>query len=247
MKKFLTIYIIILINMLMGCSRNENIKNITFKDIDSCNNKPHLLISQNNRKIYTYCIENIKVQINDNEINLKNYIIDNDNSIDRIIETLTLDDVYYDGGTKLYKNDDFALISCNTLTGNNDIYIGNNNMKYKENFCKEDNYTFIRTYYIENIEEYKDQQYSENGQAVTYGNSFKVKLKQFNEIEETIIINNLWDIKLEKNKTYEFEFMLYDNVTNIEDSAKYIFENSQIIEVKETNKTGLNQINEIIK
>ena len=119
-------------------------------------------------------------------------------------------------------------------------------MKYKENFCKENNHTFIRTYTIESIREYKEQQY-ENGIPVTYANSFEVKLKDYKGNEDVVILNNFWDVNLEKGKSYEYEFMLYDDSTNIQDSAQYIFKNSQIVEVRETSKVGLDQVNEEIK
>jgi len=57
----------------------------------------------------------------------------------------------------------------------------------------------------------------------------------------------LWDIKLEENKTYEFELQLYEDATNIEDSIEYIFKYSNIIEIRETDKTGLEQSQEPIK
>ena len=64
------------------------------------------------------------------------------------------------------------------------------------------------------------------------------------EKQKTVIINNLWDITLEKNKTYEFEFMINEDVTNVKDELEDILKNSTIVGVKETTKTGLEQIQE---
>ena len=125
-----------------------------------------------------------------------------------------------------------------------DIYIGNDNMKFKQNFCKDNNYTFIRTYTVKDISKYAEQQYDEDGNRVSYGNSFKVELNEFQGETKTVIINNLWDITLEKNKTYEFEFMINEDVTNVKDEIEDIFKNSTIVGVKETTKTGLEQIQE---
>ncbi len=233
-KKFMCL--IIMLMSVVGCSKNDNISDITFSNIEDCNRKPELLIGKDDVNIYTYCINNLKVNINNKQKDLKEYVNSNDNSIERIIETLKVYDVIYDGGTKIYKGNNITLIRCNTLEGNKDIYIGNFDMKHKSNFCKEDNSTFIKTYTIESIKEYTKQQYTEDGIEVTYGNSFEVKLKDLEGKEDVVIINNLWDIELEKNKTYEFEFMFYDGITNIEDSTEYIFKNSQIIEIIETNR-----------
>ena len=61
-----------------------------------------------------------------------------------------------------------------------------------------------------------------------------------------MIINNLWDITLEKDKTYEFELMISEDAVDIKDDIDYIFKNSTIVGVKETTKTGLDQIKEPI-
>jgi len=246
MKKKI-IYLILMLICITGCNKNDSILDITFSNIDDCNRKPQLLIGKDNINIYTYCINNIKVNTSNKQINLKEYLANNDNSIENIIKTLILDDVIYDGGTKIYKGNNITLIKCNTLEGNKDIYIGNSDMKYKSNFCKENNYTFFKTYTILSASEYTKQQYTEDGMEVTYGNSFEVKLKDFKGKEDVVIINNIWDIKLEKDKTYEFEFMLFEGATKIEDSIEYIFKNSQILEIKENNKGINNQINEKIK
>ena len=54
----------------------------------------------------------------------------------------------------------------------------------------------------------------------------------------------MWNIKLEKNKTYEFEFQLYEDVKNIDDSIENIFKYSNIIEIRETDNIGIEQLQE---
>lgn len=228
--------------LLSGCGRNYS---ISFQNQNECN-KPQLLLTKNDKNIYTYCPENTKVKINKKEIELKKYIEDNDEAIDKIIKTLELEDIFSDGGTQIYKGD-ITLIKCNTLDGNKDIYIGNKNLKFKPNFCKNNNYTFTRTYTVKDIAEYTEQQYTDDGIPVGYGNSFKVMLSEFQGDTKTVIINNLWDITLKKNKTYEFELMIYDDATDIKDNIEYIFKNSTIIEIRETNKIGMEQIQEPIR
>lgn len=227
--------------LLSGCERNYS---ISFQNQNDCN-KPQLLLTKNEKNIYTYCLEKLKVKINKKEIELKNYIEDNDGAIDKIIKTLELEDILDDGGTQIYKGD-ITLIKCNTLDGNKDIYIGSKDLKFKQNFCKNNNYTFTRTYTVKDISEYTEQQYTDDGIPVGYGNSFKVTLSKFQGDTKTVIINNLWDITLKKNNTYEFEFMLYDDAVDIKDDIEYIFKNSTIVEIRKTNKIGLEQIQEPI-
>lgn len=232
----------ILVIGLTGCGKEKK-HYINYQNQSDCR-KPQLLLTKNKINIYTYCLENTKININEKEIELKEYLEDETNAIDNIIKTLRLEDTLWDGGTQIYKGN-ITLIKCNTLDGNKDIYIGNKDMKFKQNFCKNNNYTFIRTYTVKDVSKYDGQQY-EDGVPVSYGNSFKVKLSEFQGDTKDVIINNLWDITLKKDKTYEFEFMLYDDAKNVKDDIEYIFKNSTIVEVRKTNKTGLSQIQEPI-
>lgn len=234
----------ILIIGLIGCQ--DKITNISLKVNDNCNNKPQLLIEQNKRKIYTYCLNNTTIKINDKEENLKEFIKHDNKAIDKIIDTLTLESTFSDGGTNIYKGNNLTVVKCHTLDGNRDIYIGNENMKFKSNFCDNNNYTFVRTYTVKSIKEYNEQQYADDGIPVSYSNSFEVELNEFQQEKKKVIINNLNNIKLEENKTYEFEFQLYEDAKNIEDSIDYIFKHSNIIEIRETNKKGLEQLQEPI-
>ena len=167
---------ILIITIVTGCSSKNNF-NIEYENQNECN-KPKLLLSKDGRNIYTYCIEKITIEMKDRKAELKSYIEDNSNAINEIINTLKLEDTLMDGGTQIYKGD-ITLIKCNTLDGNKDIYIGNDNMKFKQNFCKGNNYTFIRTYTVKDISKYTEQQYDEDGNQVSYGNSFKVELNEF--------------------------------------------------------------------
>lgn len=236
---------LILIISLSGCEKE--MANVNYKVVDECSNKPELLLNDNGINIYTYCLNEMSVYIGDNEVNLDEYIVNNDNWLDNIISKLDNVDMLYDGGTKIYKGNNITVIKCNTLDGNRDVYIGNEDLEFKQNFCKDNNYTFVRTYTVKSVEEYTGEQYTSDGIPVFYGNSFKVTLNQFQREETNVIINNLWDVKLEKDKIYEFEFKLYDSASEIEDSIDYIFKNADIVEVRETDKVGLEQIQEEIK
>ena len=240
-KFFVSIIILLVVT---GCKRE--ISNISVIEDDNCNHKAQLLTEKNNIKIYTYCSDDITIKINNKEMTLKEIVETDDEAIEKIINTLKHEETFSDGGTKLYKGDNLTLIKCNTLDGNRDIYIGNENMKFKQNFCENNNYTFVRTYTVKSIRKYSDQQYTEDGIPVSYGNSFEVELEKYKSETKKVIINNLWDIKLEENKTYEFELQLYKDAKNIEDTTEYIFKNSNIIEIRETNKIGLVQLQEPI-
>lgn len=237
MKKILLIVISLL--LLTSCKNktNEPIKETTCHILK-------LLSTKNDTRIYTYCLDNTQIKLNNKKIDLEDYINNNPKGLEKIIDALELKDILKDGGTKIYKGD-ITLIKCNTLEGNKDVYIGNKSLNYKQNFCKDNNQTFIRTYKIEEITPYTEQQYTEDNIPVSYGNSFKVTLSSSkNNTKETVIINNLWDITLEKNKTYEFEFLPPKH--KIEDTTENIFKSCTIVEIKETNKAESKQIQESI-
>lgn len=44
--------------------------------------------------------------------------------------------IYKDGGSILYKAEDFSLLKCNTISGNKDIYISDTSLKYKKAYCR---------------------------------------------------------------------------------------------------------------
>ena len=239
MKKI--IYLILMLICVTGCNKNDSILDITFSNIDDCNRKPELLMTKDNINIYTYCINNIKVNVNNKLIDLKSYIKKNKNAIENIIEflpfkTFETETVTNYAGERfeIDKNGTLALLKCHTYDGNEDVYIGNIKMGYKNNFCKDNNYTFIRTYYIEKIE------------YVGY-NDYQIKLKGNDNVLNEVIINSPKLVYLEEGKTYEFEFMINDGINNVDDNIKSIFENSTIIEFRETTKNIKEQINEKIK
>lgn len=236
----LTICILIVIFII-----NTNNSNFIVNETSNCDNVAKLYYQYNNQKIYTYCLDKVEVIVDDKKTELKEYLKSNgiDDLINKLEKESTFDDggttIYKDGGTKKITGNGLTLIKCNTLEGNNDIYIGNKDMEFKLNFCKNDNRTFTRTYTIKKVENYAEQQY-ENGVPVTYGKSLSVTLSQFQGETKTVIINNLWD-ELIENQTYEFEFILNGDTSDIEDNIKSIFKNSTIVEVRSTKKEGLSQ------
>ena len=57
------IYLLLILICITGCNKNKVISDITFSNIDDCNNKPQLLTEKEDISIYAYCINNIKVNV----------------------------------------------------------------------------------------------------------------------------------------------------------------------------------------
>lgn len=77
--------------------------------------------------IYAYNV-NVNIVINGEEISLRNALLENKITMDEIIEKANKDIkepiVYKDGGSKMYRYDTYAIIKCNRLSGNKDVYFG---------------------------------------------------------------------------------------------------------------------------
>ncbi len=214
----------------------NTIKELFVSKAQSCDYKPKLYYEFNKRKIYTYCVDSVMVVENDNALELKDYL--KNHSFNNILNFLEKKSFLWDGGTEEYKDREskkISLINCHTLKGNRDIYIGDEKMRFKANFCKDYNETFTKIYTIDKIENYKVQQY-EDGIPVSYGKSLKITLKSTSGKKTTVILNNIFD-DLKINKTYEFEFELnseddlYENILD-----KDIFKNYNIVEIREIKK-----------
>lgn len=138
----------------------------------------------------------------------------------------------FDGGTSIYKKGGYSVIFCNTIDGNKDIYIGNDEMidKLDGEYCghnKNINENFTRTYKV--LSSTIDKSDSE---------FYLVKLEQNSGEVGNVSINNSY--ALIPGKTYEFTFMTYDEFS---DSIENIFKYSILLEVHETSRKKSDQIN----
>ena len=195
-----------------------------------------------NYNIYVYCLDDLMLFQDDDLIDLKHKIQDDEKYLDELINGLKLAAELNDGGTKIYEDADnytdngLTLIKCNTLDGNRDIYIGPKDMEYQESFCKNPDSsvkTFTKTYEVLNIA-------LSNSDAYVY---LTLRQFQYEEVETVKVLKSLnYDIAVGKN--YEFTFE-YSN-ENIEDNIKSIFNNATLTKIVETDKQGLDQIQDSI-
>ncbi len=74
------------------------------------------------------------------EQTFKNYISSTSKTIDNAVKKLTdeldQEDIFKDGRSIRYRNNEISVIKCNTIAGNKDIYIGADDLEYRDNFCK---------------------------------------------------------------------------------------------------------------
>ena len=220
---------------------------INVEKSNNCNK--NLYYSEEDRDIYLYCLESVKVNTGETKLELIDYLNSEDKTIDEFINLFLISDSFNDG-SKLYKglgdtenangftDNGLAILECNTRDGNKDIYLGPIDMKYEEEFCKFDNdkkelKTFIRTYNVNSIHLDDDENY------------IYLTLKQFQGETATVHVLKSIASNVKMGYNYEFKFEYLDN--NFEDNMNSIFENTTLLEIKETDKVGLEQIQDEIK
>lgn len=85
--------------------------------------------TKGDQKVYLVCMEDMKVKTNDKTTTLKEYlegVTSIDEGISKFTTNMELASQLKDGGTKIYKKDDFMITACNAITDDKtirDIYI----------------------------------------------------------------------------------------------------------------------------
>lgn len=129
MKKI--VFLSLMLLFIVGCSDN---KTFSYDEISDCSTK-ELLMEKDGVNIYTYCVNNININVDGKKEELTSYINNNIDYLDNLTNLLEMNTALNDGGTAIYKGD-ITLISCHTILGNRDIYFGNKNMQFNDTFCK---------------------------------------------------------------------------------------------------------------
>ena len=136
---FATFFIVGCGNQTIDLEENYIIKPI---ETETCKNNYQVkeYYSEDDQKIYLVCLSDIMLNDKNNSISLKKYLDQGNTTISKVVEEFTSKTNYetglFDGGTLIYKSSadsqyvdgDLTLIKCNTLDGNNDIYIGPKNI-----------------------------------------------------------------------------------------------------------------------
>lgn len=163
---FLIVYSILGLSILL--KNNENfLKSLPFTVVTSeleSTKEPYLYTTLNGQKIYSY-LEHIQINSESELIELKEFLKENPNALEEMINNMKLIEIYRDGGTKLYKdskdftNEGLTIIKCNKRTAeitNTDIYIGPYETEYKSPICENTRIVKINdTLYYDTKEESK--------------------------------------------------------------------------------------------
>ncbi|HBA38134.1 MAG TPA: hypothetical protein DCY94_05385 [Firmicutes bacterium] len=185
---------------------------------------------QDRRFIYTKGIDEIKYD--GRELIYYDDVFD---AVDKLKLGLKKVDTYKDGGSIMYKGKDISLLACNTLEGNRDVFIGDGQLQYEENFCKNEDRYFVQTFDVLNVAVSNEEKY------------LYVTLRRFTgeEVKTFRILREL-EPSIEAGNAYEFTFK-YTAVSIADESMEEIFKSALLTKVEKTDKVGLDQVNDIIE
>lgn len=153
MKKYILLIVLLLI-IILSCfidKKQEEEKpkeKILYKVNFELDENSKETYNFNERKIYLVGLNNFVVIYNSQNLSINEVINENklEDFINNLKENITKKEIYKDGGTTIYKNENkrisnnsFTLVLCNKLlesnTYNDDIYFGNIDMKLEEEYC----------------------------------------------------------------------------------------------------------------
>ncbi len=205
---------------------------VQFKD--SCTDDVSLYYNTDDTYYYGKCIDrDIYVVLNNKTTTLKQVIKDQELSIDTIL--VNANKILENNNIITYSFDNFDILRCNSEEEKEivtNMYILPKDSE--DTFCKKsDNIKFTRTFKIvDKLEKSDDKNH--------------IIVESFEDIPHTVEISNEIYDELEKDKTYEFIFSKNNDKIIDNKNVEEIFNYYDVIEVKETDKEGENQINEYI-
>ena len=102
--------------------------------IETTDNKLYKILGKEESETYDYDIYcynvNVEIEIDGNLLSLRDALLNNKISMNEILEKSNKDLLegkitvanYKDGGSRLYKYDDYTILKCHTIDGNRDVY-----------------------------------------------------------------------------------------------------------------------------
>ena len=149
--KILVIFLVItitrnLLNKEKEDTNNNDLNNQNnYSKIEEINTYEIINKDTNPYTIYYYGIDSFNIKIDNQVYDFIKAIQENKITTNKIINDMDIISELNDGGTKIYQNNNdknkyilnnYRIIKCNTIDGNKDIYIGDNEMQFQESFCK---------------------------------------------------------------------------------------------------------------
>lgn len=102
---------------------------------NNCKDDVKFYSQYENSNVYFVCIGEIEKVYHPNMSYVETIKYNPKSNIDYITHQMNIIEQYRDGGSIMYERDNLRILKCNTVDGNKDIYIGYNNLEYKDGYC----------------------------------------------------------------------------------------------------------------
>lgn len=121
-------------NFEISVEKSEN------KEINKILNNKDLYINNSDYDLYYYGISKVNIEIDGQSLKLEDALRSGKITIEGIIQKANIDlenaiitgDMYKDGGSMVYKYNEYTIIKRHTISGNRDVYIGIPEMKISD-------------------------------------------------------------------------------------------------------------------
>lgn len=203
-------------------------------DNDFCEKEIKLAFNYNGRNVYYNCLSEVYID----EIELRLKLSQKNFDFEDWLNQLTVLENFYDGGSTMYRFDQYKILSCNTIEGDNDIIIGNSTMEYENNLCNKDKSTEEKCFYTDifRVVDILDSYVNDDIHYVF------ITVDQFQDPNPiNVKIEKTFLEQIQKGYYYEFQFLYYlPNDYVIHDNID-IFNHYELVSISPTSKEGLLQ------
>ncbi len=210
--------------------------NVITKETDTCQESAKLYYADKNIKVYTYCLDEIKISKENKAEALSKYLQRNSNIIDELDSELTYMGQHTDRSTLMFKdtnnmsNNGLTMYKCNK-ENINDIYIGPANTVFQQDFCtyKDDDFKFIYTI-VEEPKTDKTQEAPKEKEVIYEGEKYRY---EFDEIKSNRIYIVTPAVRGKEEMRYPLKNIITSNILTMDELAEKGLKFNKIDKVKE--------------
>jgi len=137
MKKIKILLLLCIPFLLSGCFLIYKDFNLIVTEIKGDDCEPVFITDDIGRKIYSYCLKDISLKMENNTIHpLEEAIRDGKVTVSDLFTVLEVTDTLWDGGTTIYEGEKYKIFACQNMSGNNDVFIARKDVLFDASLCE---------------------------------------------------------------------------------------------------------------
>lgn len=213
----------------------KSVYSLNTKEVENCQEPAKLYYADKDVKVYTYCLEDIKLTKDDKEETLLSYLAKDNTIIDEIDSELSYLGLHTDQSTLIFNDQNnisktgLTMYKCNR-PNINDVYIGPESMIFQSDFCtyKDDDFKFISTV----VEEEKTTANTEEKQKEVIYEDEQYRY-EFDEVKSDRIFIVTPAVRGKEEMRYPLRDIINGNVLTLEELAAKGLKYNKIDKIKE--------------